>query len=152
LKTLQQVIDQTVKGRGAPSSAKAERPVPVGAPAEPARGVAPTAAAPAPYAFVGDTVSLTPEEAVVATCVLDARADQFLRHHPIGGRPSSYDESRCAMPVVPLTISLEIMAEAAALVEPGRCLVGMRDVRASRWFEVSDRRTVVVSAKRKRSE
>jgi phosphopantetheinyl transferase (holo-ACP synthase) len=35
--------------------------------------------------------------------------------------------------VFPLTFTMEVLAEAGALLAPGRKLVGMRDVRASRW-------------------
>jgi acyl transferase domain-containing protein/phosphopantetheinyl transferase len=146
LKTLQQVIDATVARTREPAAlepATAELapdgPAPV---AGPSRGP-----------FIGSILSLTPEEEAVVSCTVDVQAHAYLNHHTIGGRPSAFDDGRTAMPVVPLTVSLEIMAEVAALLQPGRRLTGMRDVRASRWFDLDgDRRTVVVCAKRKRSE
>jgi acyl transferase domain-containing protein/phosphopantetheinyl transferase/acyl carrier protein len=151
-KTLQQVIGHAVEASRQPRGpvvavaeapmTTAQLPARVSAGAEPSRGV-----------FVGGILSLTPEEEVVVACTLDLRAHEFLRHHTIGGRPSAVDESRSAMPIVPLTISLEIMAEVAAILCPGQRLTGMRDVRAARWFNLdADRRSVVVAAKWKRSE
>ena len=35
---------------------------------------------------------------------------------------------------MPLTVTMEMLAEGGALLEPGKLLVGMRDIRASRWI------------------
>jgi phosphopantetheinyl transferase/acyl carrier protein len=129
LKTLQQVIEffvaHTKGGQGPPSQP-----------------------APASGALVRDVVTLEPGVGLVARVRLDAQRDRFLLHHTIGGQVSTLDDDRPAMPVVPLAISLEIMAEAAALLRPGRILVGMRTVRAFRWFPLEDdRREVTVVAR-----
>ena len=152
LKTLQQVIDHAT-GRVRESRAPADG---AALPAARGSGADATAAggmAPAPGVFVGRVLSLTAEEEVTVACTLDIRVHEFLRHHTIGGRPSALDESLGAMPVVPLTVSLEIMAEVASILTPGRHLSEIRDVRASRWFNLDgDQRSVVVSAKRRRSD
>jgi len=102
-------------------------------------------------AFVGEVVSLTADE-VVTVKVLDVARDHFLRHHTIGGQPSMADPSLLTIPVVPLTISLEIMTEVAALLCPGKRIVGMRNVRASRWFTVEGaRRAIRIAATRRTS-
>ena len=38
------------------------------------------------------------------------------------------------MTLVPLTVTMEMLAEGGALLEPNKLLVGMRDIRASRWI------------------
>ena len=136
LKTLAEIVDLAL-ARG---SAVPARPAPDAAAATPAGG------------FVSRILSHTPDEEAMAECVLDAEADAFLRDHAIGGRPSNLDATLSALPVVPLTVSLAIMAEVAALLRPGSRVVRLRDVRALRWFPVEGRRRVLVSAKRRRSE
>ncbi len=42
------------------------------------------------------------------------------------------------MAMMPLTMSLEIVAEAAACLLPGGIVVGMRDIRAFRWIAFED--------------
>ena len=58
--------------------------------------------------------------------------DIVLRDHTLGGRVSE-DPSLTALPVLPLAISLEVMAEAAAALAPGLRPIGLRDVRVSRF-------------------
>jgi len=61
-------------------------------------------------------------------------ADQpLLVDHTLGRNVSTDDPSLLALPVFPLTFTMEVLAEAGAVLAPGRKLVGMRDVRASRW-------------------
>jgi len=155
LKTLQEIIDYFTQQAG-------ELPVSAANPAPRVdEGImsplSPGSSAPAARAlqalFAMQVVSLTPGEEVVATCTLDAQSSPFLRHHTIGGRPSAFDDSLSAMPVVPLTISLELMAEVAAILLPDKRLIGMKDVRASRWFALEDdRHGVTILAKRQHSE
>jgi acyl transferase domain-containing protein len=61
-------------------------------------------------------------------------ADQpLLADHTLGRNVSIDDPTLLGLPVFPLTFTMEVLAEAGALLAPGRKLVGMRDVRASRW-------------------
>ena len=54
-----------------------------------------------------------------------------------------------ALVVMPLAMSLEILAEAAAYLVPGRIVTGMRDVRAYRWLSWEDApRTLELRARR----
>jgi acyl transferase domain-containing protein/phosphopantetheinyl transferase/acyl carrier protein len=133
LKTLEQVIEFFAARTAGPAEDDARPPHPP----------PPTAGA-----FVRDLVSLEPGVGLVARVGFDARRDRFLLHHTIGGQVSTLDDDRPAMSVVPLAISLEIMAEAAARLRPGRTLVGMRAVRAYRWLPLEDdRREVTVVAR-----
>jgi len=58
----------------------------------------------------------------------------YLADHTIGRDISSADPELGALPVVPLTFSMELMAEAAAALMPGLVVVGMREVRAYQWI------------------
>ncbi len=97
--------------------------------------------------------SLHPGKEVTATCQLDLHEDLFLLDHTLGKHPSDLDESLTALPVVPLTISLEIMAQVAAFLVSDEILIGMKGVRAHRWIEVEQQRlTLLLSAKPRSSD
>jgi malonyl CoA-acyl carrier protein transacylase len=97
--------------------------------------------------FIREIVSFTPKREAVALCTLDVRNDRFLLDHTLGGTVSEVENDLRALSVVPLTFSMEILAEGAALLMPGKKLVGMREIRAYRWIGL-DRgsRTLKVSA------
>jgi phosphopantetheinyl transferase len=64
---------------------------------------------------------------------------EILFHHHALGRGISVDQpALVGLPFVPLTVTMEILAEAGALLEPGKVLVAMRDIRATRWITVED--------------
>jgi phosphopantetheine--protein transferase-like protein len=106
-------------------------------------------ALPGPFNMV--LSSLRPGQDLAATCRLDLDEHCFLRHHTIGGRPSSLDMTRTALPIVPLSMMLEIMAQAASVLSPDRRLLGMRNVRARRWIVVEEQqRELLLAAKYRR--
>ena len=64
---------------------------------------------------------------------------EILFHHHAFGRDVSVEHpALVGMPFVPLTVTMEILAEAGALLEPGKVLVGMRDIRATRWITLEE--------------
>jgi phosphopantetheinyl transferase/acyl carrier protein len=129
LKTLRQVIDLIAAG------------------ATPAGGAVP--AAPAPLPFIGRVLSHAPGQELVCLREIDVEEDSFLEHHTLGGRVSIFDEALLALAVMPLTMSMEILAEAAATLLPGQRVVGMKEVRAHRWMAFDDGRlTVRIAARR----
>lgn len=79
-----------------------------------------------------------PGQMLEALCTLDLNEDLFLRDHTLGRAISQDDPDLPALPVVPLTVSMEILAEAAAYLAPGLVLTGMREVRAYRWILIED--------------
>jgi phosphopantetheinyl transferase len=92
-------------------------------------------------------------EEVIATCQLDLEEQLFLRHHTIGGRPSALDDTVTALPIVPLSVSLEVMAQVASLLVPNRQLIALRNVRAHQWILMEEQcRTLLVTAKGKTHE
>lgn len=88
-----------------------------------------------PGPFLDEVRSLTPGRELVAVRYLRAEGDPVAAHHTLGGRRiSEVEPARRGLPVVPFTVMAEMLAEAAALLVPGRVLVGMRDVAAHRWI------------------
>ncbi len=67
------------------------------------------------------------------TNVTDVQTEILLRDHAFG-RGVSADPTIVGLPVLPMTGAIEMMAEAAQLLEPSRQLVGLRDVRSLRWI------------------
>ncbi len=70
--------------------------------------------------------------------VVDLKNDLFLLDHPFGDRVSDIDQQLLPLIVTPLTLNMEIMAEAASLVLPEENLLEMKAVRAHRWVEVKE--------------
>ena len=64
--------------------------------------------------------------------------DSFLNDHVLSGPVSVLDPARKGLAVVPLTLSMEMMAEVASLLVPGKLVVGMRDIRTHRWIPVNE--------------
>jgi malonyl CoA-acyl carrier protein transacylase/phosphopantetheinyl transferase len=89
---------------------------------------------PAPLPFVGTVTSLIPGQELVALRRIDLKEDTFLQDHTLGRAVSLADEELKGLPVVPLTVSMEMLAEAASVLLPGKRLVGMKEVRAYRWL------------------
>ena len=90
--------------------------------------------------FIRQIVSHAPGRELVAVCDIDLEEDLFLKEHTLAARISMTDENLIGLPVMPLTVSMEILAEAAFTLQPQRVVVGMRDVRAYRWLTVDDDR------------
>jgi phosphopantetheinyl transferase/acyl carrier protein len=143
-KTLRQV-SEFLANRGEAPREKA----PVAPPAPPrSAAAAPAPAAPGP--LVGRIVSHEPGRRLVAVREVGLEEDRFLRDHILGRDHSTLTGALSGLPVMPLTMSMEVLAEAAATLVPGRRLVGMRDVRAYRWMALEGEKLtlrVVASAK-----
>ena len=87
-----------------------------------------------PYALIQEIVDWQPGQSVVARRSLDLHEDLYVDHHTLGGRGvSRVDPSQNGLPVLPMTFSLEAMAEAAAVLVPGKVVIALRDVRLYRW-------------------
>jgi acyl transferase domain-containing protein/phosphopantetheinyl transferase len=96
--------------------------------------------------FVDAIDAFEPGRRVTVRRRLDPDDDLFLRDHGLVERVSDADPSLCPRLTVPLTILIEMMAEAAALLFPGQVVVAVRDVRARRWLDATAPVTVTVSA------
>ena len=122
--TLLQSYMAVKKGRAAASSDG--QPGAAGSPGKGSREAAPP--------FIREISTYLPGRELQARCRLKVDEDVFLRDHTLGAKVSQVDAGLLALPVVPLTFSMEIMAEAACLLLEGKKLVGMREVRAYRWL------------------
>jgi acyl transferase domain-containing protein/phosphopantetheinyl transferase len=92
-----------------------------------------------PGPWVGTIESIDPGRSLVATRWLDAAEDPVAEHHTLGGRRvSAIDPTRKGLPVLPFTVMAEILAEAAAVLAPGRTVVALRDVVASKWIRYEE--------------
>lgn len=97
--------------------------------------------------FLDEILVAEPGRRATALCHLGLHADRFLRDHALGGHVSEGDPELVGLPLVPLTFSMEILAECAMLLAPGKCLVGMREVRARKWIGLDQgRKTLEVVA------
>jgi acyl transferase domain-containing protein/phosphopantetheinyl transferase len=103
------------------------------------------------YPLLGEIVAWTPGEALVTRRTFDPADDLYLRDHTLGRAVSDADGDLLALAVMPLTMSLEILAEAAAYVVPGRVVTGMRDIRAYRWIAFDGTAQVLEIAARRLS-
>ncbi len=70
---------------------------------------------------------LTPEREIVVRCVVDLSEHRYLTDHRF--------DLRGNMLVVPLTIALEMMAEVASLLAPGRKVTRIRKMQTAKWIE-----------------
>jgi malonyl CoA-acyl carrier protein transacylase/phosphopantetheinyl transferase len=84
--------------------------------------------------LLGEVLDLVPGESLTARRVLDVEEDLFLGDHALGTTVSATDPSLKALPVMPLTFSFEVAAEAGALLFPDRTVTAVLDFRAHRWI------------------
>ena len=76
-----------------------------------------------------------PGARLVAECELDARRHGFLRDHTFLGRGLSLrDPQHMTLPVMPMAMTLEMMAEAALRLFPQLQVVALEDVQTHRWL------------------
>ena len=88
-----------------------------------------------PYCLVGEVIEHTPGQSIVFRRVMDEREDRYADDHTLGGRGvSRADPAQNGLPVLPMTFSLEAMAEAASLLAPGKVVTAIRGIKLSRWL------------------
>jgi malonyl CoA-acyl carrier protein transacylase/phosphopantetheinyl transferase len=124
--------------------------------AAPTSSVVPAALAAAPLSspmpLINTVVSLVVGERLEARSDFDSAEHLFLADHSFGRQVSATDAGLTGLSVVPLTVTMELMAEAASLLVPGQHLLGMREVRGYRWLALDKGRlSVTVVARRQTS-
>jgi malonyl CoA-acyl carrier protein transacylase/phosphopantetheinyl transferase (holo-ACP synthase) len=95
-------------------------------------------------------LSLNPGTEAHAIKVFDLDEDVLLRDHALGGCISTIDPDLHALVVVPLSASLECLAQVTQLLAPGKSLAGIRAVRAHRWLAFEEPRLEVEISVRSR--
>jgi malonyl CoA-acyl carrier protein transacylase len=87
------------------------------------------------YALIEHITEYEAGRSIVFRRLMDEREDLYADDHTLGGRGvSRIDPGQNGLPVLPMTFSLEAMAEAAALLVPDKVVVGIRNVRLFRWL------------------
>ncbi|QJW93893.1 polyketide synthase dehydratase domain-containing protein [Frigoriglobus tundricola] len=88
-----------------------------------------------PLCLLGAIVRHEPGREIVFRRVMDEHEDLYVDDHTLGGRGvSRVEPSQNGLPVLPMTFSLEAMAQAAQLLAPGKVVVAIRNVRMLRWL------------------
>jgi acyl transferase domain-containing protein len=90
------------------------------------------------FPLLGTITSLVPFEELTTVRQLSPEDDLFLHDHALGAPVSFTCPDLRPLTVVPLTLSMEMLAEAAAAMMPGKLLTGMRDIQARQWIQVDD--------------
>lgn len=87
--------------------------------------------------FVGQIIEHIPGESIVIERILNLAEDLYLADHAFVHAQEVKPLSAC-LPVLPMTFSLEVMSEVAACLVPGYGLIGLEDIKATRWIELAD--------------
>jgi phosphopantetheinyl transferase/acyl carrier protein len=87
-------------------------------------------------AFSMQVVDYAAGTKIVLQRCIDIDQDLYLHDHCFDPYISDTDPDRERLGIVPLTVSLEMMAEAACLLAPDRRLIAARNVQAGKWIEV----------------
>ena len=151
LKTLGQIIDMASSLHRAPDNGQPELARTVSLDPQIALSsheqVSQNINAPNGHCFIERLEVLVPGKTARASKVFDLNEDLFLKDHSLGGRVSARDVDLCALIVIPLTISLECLAQVASLLVPGKSLLAIRDIHANRWIAFNESQvTVEISA------
>ncbi len=97
----------------------------------------PMAASPERFPLLYGAVIREDGDRLTADIKIDVRDSIYLADHTIGRNISTTDPDLMPLAVVPLTFSMELLAEAAVLAS-GRLVVGMREVRGQRWIGLDE--------------
>src|SRR5208283_1295087 len=77
--------------------------------------------------------------ALAAECDLDLRRHAFLRQHCLcANAVSDLDPDLTALPVVPLAVSMEMLAEVAVASVGGLAPIRLEQLRAYNWIALDD--------------
>jgi acyl transferase domain-containing protein len=95
----------------------------------------------------GKVVNYVPEQEILIHRPLNFEQDQYIFDHVFVYAPMRHDRENLA--VVPMTMTMEFVAEAAGMLSPGLGLIGYEQLRASRWIALEDidATTLEISAK-----
>jgi hypothetical protein len=98
--------------------------------------------------LLGEFIRHVPRRELVMRRVLDLQEDRFGADHTLGGRQiSKADPDHHGFPVMPMTFTLEMMAEAAAVLVPGRVVTALRHIQLFRWLPFDEEQPVTVVVK-----
>ncbi|MBW2306502.1 MAG: polyketide synthase dehydratase domain-containing protein [Deltaproteobacteria bacterium] len=153
LKTLQQVIDflrSHLETPGCTSAGQMETKDKV----EDGNAGMPlsTSVKPSSFPLIGEVISMVPGHELVARRRVSLDEDLYLRDHTLWGNISRLDDTLRPLAVMPLTMSMEILAEAGAVIIPEQVLIGMKNIRAYRWIALENSFVTLQIVARQRTE
>ena len=106
-----------------------------------------------PLPFVGKIISMVPSQEVVTHRHITLSEDLLLHDHTFGGQVSAVDATLEPLPVIPMTMAMEIMAETAALLMPEKRLIGMKGIQTYQWIDLEEEQTILqISARRRAAD
>ncbi len=91
----------------------------------------------------GELVEFVAGKRIVIRQNISLENDAYLVDHAFDVDVSADDPHRSHLHVVPLTVSVELMAEAASLLNPNLRIVEIKHLRADSWLELSGKRPEV---------
>jgi phosphopantetheinyl transferase len=101
-------------------------------------GTLPASLAPVTGPLITEVLELAPGVRARARHCFSLERERLFAHHTLGRNISQEDPELAGLPVVPLAIFMEILAEAGALLQPGQVFAGMRDFHAYRWITLEE--------------
>jgi acyl transferase domain-containing protein/phosphopantetheinyl transferase (holo-ACP synthase) len=140
LQVNEQVLGSYLRGGGSRPSNNgngvvANAPRPAGQPRRALRrrrrGAVPT---PADHPMLGQLMRWQHGSELVARRVIDPNREPYFRDHAFGRGVATFDPALTGFAVVPLTMSMEILAEAGTCLLPGFTVIGLVNVQANRWI------------------
>ncbi|MBE0478830.1 polyketide synthase dehydratase domain-containing protein [Candidatus Aerophobetes bacterium] len=93
--------------------------------------------------FIGKVLNYIPGKQIVVERTTHLKEDIYLKDHLFIHAPNIKAPWQC-FPVVPITISLEAMAEVAACLVPGFGIIGFEDIKASRWITLENAESIIL--------
>lgn len=115
----------------APTAGRSTATSAAAVPAAPETGGGDEAEGPLP--LIGRVLHFDPGRELVQERRFSLDEDLYLRDHALACCEDLKPAREC-FPVVPLSMELELLAETAACLTPGRGLIGFRNVRARKWL------------------
>jgi malonyl CoA-acyl carrier protein transacylase/phosphopantetheinyl transferase len=104
---------------------------------------------PPPFPLLGEITERDQNQSLVAVKTFHVNEESFLKDHTFGTNVSTLDSELTGLPVMPLTMTLELMAEAAVALLSGKVVVGLENIRATQWISFEDgERTLRIVARR----
>lgn len=105
---------------------------------------------PLPILRQAHVTHFVPEQELRIERLLDADHDRYLLDHLFVFCPAR--DPRDCLPIVPMTMSLEFIAEAAALLCPGLGVIGYEQVKAMRWIGLEERHRTLLQIEARLAE
>jgi acyl transferase domain-containing protein/phosphopantetheinyl transferase (holo-ACP synthase) len=118
--------------------------------AQPQPAAQPSPITPPAYPFVGEIEHFVVGQELDYRLLLDLDEHLFLPDHSLVRAPDHLKAPEKRLPTLPMTGSIEIVAEAAATLVPELKVVAVHDVEARRWIALRDERQLSLRVRARR--